>query len=145
MQHGSSAWKREALPVALIIVVGALAFLPFAGRLGFYRDDWYMLWSAITRGADSIIELFSIDRPFMGYTYDLTYRLLGNSPLPWQLYSYVLKTLSALAVYGIVRLIWPEQRRAATGAALLYLVYPGFLGQPNAATKTNQLLSLTAD
>ncbi len=103
-----------------------------------------MLWSANARGADSIIDLFSIDRPFMGYTYDLTYRLLGNSPIPWQVYAFVLKTLGALAVFGIVRLIWPGQRPAATGAALLFLIYPGFLGQPNAATKTNQLLSLTA-
>jgi hypothetical protein len=104
-----------------------------------------MLWSANVRGADSIIDLFSIDRPFMGYTYDLTYRLLGNSPLTWQLYSFVLKTLGAVAMYGIMRLIWPEHRRAATAAALIYLVYPGFLGWPNAATKTNQLLSLTAE
>ncbi len=48
-------------------------------------------------------------------------------------------------MYGIMRLIWPEHRRAATAAALIYLVYPGFLGWPNAATKTNQLLSLTAE
>ncbi len=132
-------------PVGLIFLVGAIVFLPFATRLGFYRDDWYMLWSAYTRGVGSIIDLFSIDRPFMGYTYALTYRLLGNSPLPWQLYSYLLKTLGAVAVYGIVRRLWPEQARAAAAAALLYLVYPGFLGQPNAATKTNQLLSLTAE
>ncbi|MBM3122897.1 MAG: hypothetical protein FJZ97_12045 [Chloroflexi bacterium] len=143
MRNRSSDWKRGAVPVGLIILIGALAFLPFAGRLGFYRDDWYMLWSGITRGADSIIELFSIDRPFMGYTYALTFRLLGSTPLPWQLYAYVLKTLSALAAYGIVRLVWPEQARAATAAALLFLIYPGFMGQPNAATLTNQLLSLT--
>jgi hypothetical protein len=144
MKEGLSVRARRALPVALIVVVGALVFLPLAGKLGFYRDDWYMLWSANARGADSIIDLFSIDRPFMGYTYDLTYRLLGDSPVNWQLYAFVLKTLGALAVFGIVRLIWPEQRQAATGAALLFLIYPGFLGQPNAATKTNQLLSLTA-
>ena len=133
------------LPAGLLVLVSAIVFLPFASRLGFYRDDWYMLWSANMRGANSIIDLFSIDRPFMGYTYALTYRLLGNSPLPWQLYSFVLKTLGAIALYGIMRLIWPEQRRAALAAALIYLVYPGFLGQPNAATKTNQLLSLTAE
>jgi hypothetical protein len=144
MKEGLIARARGLLPVALIVVVSALVFLPFAGKLGFYRDDWYMLWSANARGADSIIDLFSIDRPFMGYTYDLTYRLLGNSPVPWQVYAFVLKTLGALAVFGIVRLVWPEQRPAATGAALLFLIYPGFLGQPNAATKTNQLFSLTA-
>jgi len=145
MEKKSTQWKRWLLPVGLLVLVSGLIFLPFASHLGFYRDDWYMLWSANARGAASIIDLFSIDRPFMGYTYDLTYRLLGNSPVPWQLYSFVLKTLGAVAVYGIMRLIWPEQRRAATAGALIYLVYPGFLGWPNAATKTNQLLSLTAE
>lgn len=104
-----------------------------------------MLWSSNVRGPDSIIDLFSIDRPFMGYTYNLTYRLLGNSPFPYQLYAFALKTFGAVAVYGIMRLIWPEQKRAATAAALIYLIYPGFLGQPNAATLTNQLLSLTSE
>jgi len=145
MEKKSIQWRQVLLPVGLVVLVGAIVFLPFARHLGFYRDDWYMLWSANMRGANSIIDLFSIDRPFMGYTYDLTYRLLGNSPFPWQIYSFVLKTLGALAVYGILRLIWPEQKHAATAAALIYLVYPGFLGQPNAATKTNQLLSLTAE
>jgi hypothetical protein len=145
MSKGSIQRKQWLLPVGLLVLVGAVVFLPFASRLGFYRDDWYMLWSANMRGADSIIDLFSIDRPFMGYTYALTYRLLGNSPFPWQLYSFILKTIGAISVYGIMRLIWPEQRRAAIAAGLIFLVYPGFLGQPNAATKTNQLLSLTAE
>ncbi len=145
MSRLSIQWRQRLLPAALVVLVSMIAFLPFARRLGFYRDDWYMLWSANTRGANSIIELFSIDRPFMGYTYDLTYRVLGDSPLNWQIYSFVLKTLGALAVYGILRLLWPEQGRAATAGALIYLVYPGFLGQPNAATKTNQLLSLTSE
>jgi hypothetical protein len=103
MERKSTQWKRWLLPVGLLVLVSGLIFLPFASRLGFYRDDWYMLWSANARGADSIIDLFSIDRPFMGYTYDLTYRLLGNSPIPWQIYSFVLKTLGAVAVYGIMR------------------------------------------
>jgi hypothetical protein len=144
MERKSIQWKSVLLPVGLLVLVSLVIFLPFVNRLGFYRDDWYMLWSANVRGADSIIDLFSIDRPFMGYTYDLTYRLLGNTPFTWQLYSYTLRTLGAVAMYGIMRLLWPEHRRAATAAALIYLVYPGFLGWPNAATKTNQLLSLTS-
>jgi hypothetical protein len=145
MESKTPLWKQVLLPVGLLALVSAVIFLPFVNRLGFYRDDWYMLWSANVRGADSIIDLFSIDRPFMGYTYALTYRLLGNTPFTWQLYSYTLRTLGAIAMYGIMRLLWPEHRRAATAAALIYLVYPGFLGWPNAATKTNQLLSLTAE
>jgi len=145
MDTHTTNWKQTALPVGLIILTGAFIFLPFVSRLGFYRDDWYMLWSANLRGADSLIDVFSIDRPFMGYTYALIYRLLGNMPETWQIYAFILKTLSAIGVYGIVRLLWPEQRLAATAAALLFLFYPGFLGQPNAATKTNQMLSLTAE
>jgi len=145
MTTKSPGWKYHLLRIGLIILVSAITFLPLANRLGFYRDDWYMLWSANARGANSIIDLFSIDRPFMGFTYGLTYRLLGNSPLPWQLYAFALKTLGAMALYGIVRLMWPGQKRAVISAALIFLVYPGFLQQPNAATLTNQLLSLTSE
>jgi hypothetical protein len=137
-------WKLPLTAGGLILLISTLVFLPFAWKLGFYRDDWYMLWSANVRGAASIIDLFSIDRPFMGYTYSLTYSLLGNTPVTWQLYAIALKMLGAAAVYGIMRLVWPEHRPAALAAAILYLIYPGFLGQPNAATKTNQLLSLTS-
>ena len=101
------AWRRQLVPVGVIVAVGVLTFLPFAAGMGFYRDDWYMLWSAHARGPESIIELFSIDRPFMGYTYSLTYRLLGDSAIAWQLYATGLKIVGALAVYGIMRLLWP--------------------------------------
>jgi len=89
-----------------------------------------MLWSGLTRAPDSIIELFSIDRPFMGYTYDLTFRLLGSTPLPGSYTPPCSRRSRRWACMASVRLVWPGQARAATAAALLFLIYPGFLASP---------------
>ena len=55
--------------------------------LGYYHDDWFMLWSGQARGAASIIPLFSTDRPFMGVVYSYVYRFLGDSIVNWHLYA----------------------------------------------------------
>lgn len=57
-------------------------------RLGFYHDDWYLLWSGAARGSTSIISLFSTDRPFMGIIYSYTYRLIGDNIILWHVYAF---------------------------------------------------------
>jgi hypothetical protein len=142
-----SDWLRRRelwLSIGLITFVAVISYAPFFGQLGFYRDDWYQLWAGETLGARSIITLFSIDRPAMGYLYALTYRLLGDSPLPWQVYSLFLRWLGALAALWLLRRLWPQLLLATTSAVLLMLVYPGFLQQPNANTFSNHLFAYTS-
>jgi hypothetical protein len=134
--------RREAwIAVAVVVGIGLLAFAPLLTCFGFYRDDWYQLWAGHTFGADSIITLFSIDRPVMGYLYAGTYALFGESALAWNVYSLALRLAGALAFLWLVRQLWPEEKAAATTAAVLFVVYPGFLQQPNANTFSNQLTS----
>jgi hypothetical protein len=134
--------RRESWIAALLVVgIGLLAFAPLLHRFGFYRDDWYQLWAGHALGADSIITLFSIDRPVMGFLYAGTYALFGESALAWNVYSLALRLAGALAFLWLMRQLWPEERTAATTAAVLFVVYPGFLQQPNANTFSNQLTS----
>ncbi len=135
-----SPGRMEALVLVIVVLlVGAIAYAPSIGKLGFYRDDWYQLWALDTFGPSSIIALFSIDRPAMGYLYAGTSALLGLRPLPWHLYALGLRLAGALAFLGLVRSLWPRQTQPALAATLLYLVYPGFLHQPNADTFSNHL------
>src|ERR1044071_3946050 len=108
-------------------------------KLGFYYDDWYLLWSGHSRGAASIIPLFSTDRPFMGVLYSFVYRLLGDTIMNWHLYALLWRFVGALAFFWILRLLWPREKYLTTLMTVLFLVYPGFLSQPNANTKQNQL------
>ena len=134
-------WLAGAL-IALSVVLTYGILIP---RLGFYRDDWYMLWSGQSpSGLSGIIRLFQTDRPLIGWTYALIFKFIGTSHLAWQFLALALKISSGLAVLWLLRLVWPEKRIETTCAALLFALYPGFYQQPVAATFTIDLLGLNA-
>ncbi|HSG43565.1 MAG TPA: hypothetical protein VLA72_10470, partial [Anaerolineales bacterium] len=83
--------------------------------------------------------LFSTDRPFMGVIYSLVYRLLGESYVNWHWYALIWRFIGGLAFFWILRLIWPKEKYITTLMTVLFIVYPGFLSQPNANTKQNHL------
>src|SRR6266496_767551 len=82
-EAGIRAIRADALCLMLITLLTAL---PYVARLGFYSDDWYVLW---TFHADSIQHHFGIpsalrdryDRPLQGLYLALLYRLFGLHPL----------------------------------------------------------------
>ncbi len=146
LQFPSSPAARERwAAIGLVALVAALCYGPLLPWLGFYRDDWYQIWAGTTLGPRSIVTLFSIDRPVMGYTYAATFFAIRDWPLAWQVYSLVLRCLGAIGALWLFRRLWPGRPFLTTSAALLFLVYPGFLQQPNANTFSNQLLSYTAE
>jgi hypothetical protein len=113
--------------------------------LGYYYDDWYMLWSGASRGASSLVPLFSTDRPFMGIIYSGFYRLIGDNIAGWHLFALLFRILGACAFYWILNLAWPTQKKNMfVLAGMLFVVFPGFLAQPNAATKINHLIGYSA-
>ncbi|HMS00901.1 MAG TPA: hypothetical protein PKE62_16770 [Anaerolineales bacterium] len=132
------------LSAALVVIVTLLTYGPLIPSLGFYRDDWYLIWTAQARGAQGIMSLFQGDRPFIGWLYALDYNLLGNSPLNWHMYALIIKVFSALAFLWLLRTVWNERKIETTLIALLFVVYPGFYQQPNAATFKNLLLAYGA-
>ncbi|RPI79835.1 MAG: hypothetical protein EHM41_23565, partial [Chloroflexi bacterium] len=126
------------LSITLLVLV---TYAPLIPQLGYYRDDWYLIWSGSTQGASSIIPLFSSDRPFMGVIYSIEYSLLGDSPIAWHLYAFLLRLFGAFSLLWLLRMIWPEKRFGTTAITLLFLVYPGFLQQPSANTFQNHLMT----
>lgn len=133
-------FKNETfLALLLIFTTTLVTYGSSIPKLGYYHDDWYLLWSGMARGAQSIIPLFSSDRPFMGVVYSLVYRLLGDSSLNWQLYALLWRFIGGIAFFWILRLVWPENKYITTLMAVLFVIYPGFLSQPNANTKQNHL------
>jgi hypothetical protein len=123
----------------LILLTTSITYGVSIPELGYYHDDWFVLWSGHVRGAESIIPLFSTDRPFMGVVYSFVYRLLGDTVINWHLYALLWRLIGGLAFFWILRLIWPNQKYITTLMAVLFIVYPGFLSIPNANTKQNHL------
>jgi hypothetical protein len=102
----------------LLALFAAITYLPLAGQLGFYRDDWHVIWAGMSRGWQAIIDLHLTDRPFMGAYYSLVYVVLGNHPLAWQIYAFSLRLGGALAFLWLLRMLWPRQQLATAIAAL---------------------------
>lgn len=144
-QSDRKAVSRQALlALGMLFLTALLTYAIWFPRLGYYHDDWYMLWSGALRGADSLIPLFSMDRPFMGVIYSVYYRVLGDSIPAWHFAALLWRVVGAAAFYWIITTVWPRIRHLAGLAAVLFLVYPGFLAQPNAATKINHLTGYAA-
>lgn len=127
----------------MLLLLGMLAYTPLMHKFGFYRDDWYMLWVGRAFGSQAIIDLFTFDRPLVGYIYSGSYSLAGENPLHWQIYSLSIRTIGALGFLWLLRRLWPKHEIETTTAAILFFIYPGFLQWANANTKSNHLTTYT--
>lgn len=141
----ATQYKRHEtwFAVGTLLLLGMLAYLPLMHKFGFYRDDWYMLWTGRAFGPQGIIDLFTFDRPFVGYIYSAAYRLLGENPFSWQIYSFSIRTIGALGFLWLLRRLWPGYKVETTTIAILFFIYPGFLQWANANTKSNHITTLT--
>lgn len=145
MNSVPTASRRESLlAISLVVLTTLLTYAPLISQLGFYRDDWYLIWTAQTQGTEGIMSLFKGDRPFIGWLYSLDYKLLGSAPWNWHVYVLLIKISGALAFLWLLRSLWPAKKIETTVMTLLFVVYPGFYQQPDAATFKSMLVAYAA-
>ncbi len=114
---------------ALLFLVAVASYGLMVTKLGFYWDSWPLNWIAQTRGSHGLELYFSTNRPVWGLLYQITTPILGAEPLPWQIFALVWRWLTALALWRMLRLLWPRQPEPALWAGLIFIVYPGFQQQ----------------
>ena len=136
--------SRHFLVICLLALVSGLTYLPFIGQFGYFNDDWYLMYSAGAKGVGVFREIFSIDRPGRVLVMMPAYWLFGPNPLYYNLSAYFFRLLSGLGLYWLLHMLWPRQRVAAASMALLFLIYPGFLSQPNAIDYQSHIVGLAA-
>lgn len=112
----------------VLFVVAVLTYGLFFWERGFYWDEAPWTWIYYELGPAALTKTFSTSRPFWGMIYQVTMPLLGPYPWRWQLLMVILRWLSAVLVWALLRQVWPRDERPALWASLLFLVYPG-LGQ----------------
>jgi len=145
MNSSKTVSRRESfLAILLVVFTTLITYGTQIAQLGFYRDDWYLLWAAKSKGAEGILSLFQGDRPFVGWLYVFDFSVMGLSPLAWHVYVLCIKIASALAFFWLVRILWPNRKIVTLFVTLLFVVYPGFYQQPNALTYKQLLLAYTA-
>jgi len=137
----SQLHKETIFSIILLVALSALAYLPMINKFGYYFDDWNLIWAGYTQGAQKLVDIYSIDRPFVGYMFSGLYRLLGDSALPWNLSGYLVRLAGGFGLLWMLRMIWPKERQATFAIALLFLIYPGYLRQPNAIQYQNHLIN----
>jgi len=140
MKKSSETW----FAIGLITFVTLLTYGVLIPQLGFYRDDWYLLSTAQSQGSAGIVALFQIDRPLIGYLYVIGFKWFGLSPLAWQVAALLIRLAGNLALFWLLRLLWPDWKMETLAVALLFSVYPGFTVQPNAGVYISDLLASAA-
>jgi len=124
------AFKNSFLLVTLgLLAISAAVYLPLAGKIGFSKDDWYLMYDAHVAGPQFFHEIFSSDRPARAYLQIPLYSLFGENALPYHLSLYVFRFAGALAFFWLLDMLWSRRRVATFSMALLFLIYPGFLSQ----------------
>lgn len=126
-------FKQSSLPVALLLLCLA-SFGVLLPTLGFYWDDWAKILVHRLFGLSGYWQYYAGDRPLSAWTHILLTPLLGDSPLPWHLFTLAMRWLSAVGLWWSLANLWPQARRLAASAALLFAVYPVFTQQPIALT-----------
>src|SRR5688572_2010438 len=117
----------RSVPIVLFIVA-FLAYGLFFWERGFYWDEAPWTWIYYRLGPDALTKTFSTSRPFWGMIYQITMPLLGPYPWRWQLLMVIMRWLTAVLVWLLLRQVWQKDERPALWVSLLFLVYPG-LGQ----------------
>jgi hypothetical protein len=128
--------------VIFLFAIGAVTYLPMIHRVGFTHDDWYLMYAAGAQGADVFHEIYSGIRPLRAFVMEPAYLLFEQNVLLYNLSAWGFRVLSACLLLWLLRMLWRDQRRWTLLIAAFYLIYPGFLSQPNGVDYQSQMASL---
>jgi len=119
----------------ILLILGILAYGVQAFWLGYYLDDWVVLYHIYRGGYDQLVEYsFGVNRPYGAWSWWLGFSLLGYSPFTWHLWSMAWRVLTAVLLWLGWTQIFPERKVDISLASALFLVYPIFLQQTAAVT-----------
>lgn len=116
----------EVLTPLVILGLCIAAYGLMIPWIGFYWDDWPFTWIYDTFGPAGLTTYFETKRPVLAWIYQITMPLVGNLPWKWQVFGLLWRVISATALWGLLRSVWPGRRELAVWAGLLFAVYPGF-------------------
>lgn len=117
----------------IALAISILSFGLLTPWLGFFWDDWPLAWFSHQFDPQFFIG-YAPYRAASGWLYYISFSLLGESTLAWQLYALAWRFVCVLVFWGLIRLLWPKSNRLPEAATLIFTLYPGFSQQPIAVT-----------
>ncbi|MFN2303884.1 MAG: hypothetical protein ACK2TV_09145, partial [Anaerolineales bacterium] len=129
------------VPLFLVLVC-FLAYGLLIPSLGYFWDDWPYAWVNHMFGPSGYPDFVALDRPHSAWIFMGLAWLYGEQPLGYHINSLLFYWLCAVLFWYLVRLLWPAHPREASWAALLFAVYPGFLGHPTAIIYNHHYIAM---
>jgi hypothetical protein len=121
-----------AQPMVLLCIC-IIAFSLQISKMGFTLDDWIILYNYKVDGLYGLMEYsFLDDRPLVFWTWYLGFKLLGMSPIKWQIWTIGWRFLSVLFFWLSLRQFFNAGSQKPLLTALMFAVYPVFFQQPSA-------------
>lgn len=114
-------------PVALLLI-GLISHGIAISSLGYFWDDWEVVFLLNTKNIPLLYGYFAFDRPF-AWPYQLMYAIFGMNPIAWHLVTLLLRWAGILLLYYSLRLVWPRFDSYLRWLGALLIVYPGFFQQ----------------
>ena len=124
--------KKILISILFLLITTIIAYFGKMNKLGFYSDDWYLLYGGVNFGATRYFDIFSIDRPFRGFLQTILFNLFDTNITYYYLLAIFVRFAGALSLFWLILIIWKDKILSATIVAVIFLIYPGFLEQPNA-------------
>lgn len=122
---------------APIVFLGVLcaAFGVFIPSLGIYWDDWIFVYNAYARGAQGLWDfLYADGTPFSSFMNTALFSVLGVKPLYWHIAALLVRWLTVVVFWWILRRLWPSHPIQNYLVGLLFAIHPFFTLQPLAFT-----------
>ena len=139
----SNALVKLYVPIALLGFT-FLAYAPLISTLGFYWDDWPLIWFGHLLGTEGYLEVLAGDRPFLAGVYLFSTTILGDSPIQWHIFGLITRWGVSLACWWALSKLWKNFPAQVFWIAALFAVYPGFRQQPISVIYSNGYLLLIA-
>jgi hypothetical protein len=120
----------DALAIASIFAIGGLVYGVFATSLGFYWDDWPVVWVYNALGPQGVARYFAGQRPAYGWIIAHVAQIIGIAPVGWHILSLLVRCTSSAMLFVAFSALWPRRRDFAWLVGTFVLLYPGFTLQP---------------
>lgn len=124
----------------VLLIVGFSTYEYALTSLGYYWADWEIVMFFKLNPALQF-DFYIHDRPFP-WTYQLLHFLVGSAPIGWHIATLLIRWAGTLFFVQAMILVWPRYRNHFLWLGVLLLVYPGFLQQPQSATKARHIMTM---
>ncbi len=141
MQKLSNRFSWIALLFLLLFLF--VTYLPNINHLGYYNDDWWQIYGGENFGTERFPDMYRSDRPARAYLHAPLFSFFGSQIMPYQLLALAIRWLGAVGLLWTLSLIWKNTHKEIFLMSLLFLIYPGYLQQPNAFDYMSHQLAIT--